>query len=99
MDPTQRFDPNKTQLSGAPSLQDPLKTQAMGAFDPLKTQAMTGFTAPQTEALTAEIIPGRDATMANGPAREQFLLELKGAGGNFAPGVGMGGGGSSRTPL
>ena len=33
MDQTQRIDPNRTILTGAPALNDPLKTQAMGAFD------------------------------------------------------------------
>ncbi len=97
MDSNQRFDPNRTQLSGPPTPVDPLKTQAMSAFDPLKTQAMTGGFAPTDRALTTEIVSGREATMANGPAREQFLLELTGAGGIPAVGVGMGG--STRTPL
>ena len=85
MDPTQRIDPNNTMLTGAPNL-DPNRTQAMtGSVDPHRTQAMQGMGAPTgvsmpTKALVAEIIPGRVATMANGPAREQFLLDLHAAG-------------------
>ncbi len=104
MDPTQRFDPNRTQFTGAPGLNDPLKTQAMGTFDPLRTQAMSGFDpsktaamAPPGKGIAVEIIPGREAAMANGPAREQFLLQLHGAGGGPAiPGLGVAG---ARTPL
>lgn len=95
MDPTTRLDPNRTVLTGAPMTgvdpnrtQAMWRTQAMGAFDPLKTSAM----APM-QALTATLTPSREATMANGPAREQFLLELIGAG-NAVPGVGAG-----RTPM
>lgn len=76
MDPTQRIDPNRTMLTGVPGLQDPLKTQAKGAFDPLKTSAMPAA----GKGLSAEIIAGREATMANGPAREQFLLSFGGGG-------------------
>lgn len=93
MDPTTRFDPNKTQLTPGPvSGFDPMRTQAMGAFDPLKTAAM----APAQDGLRAEIIPGREATMANGPAREQFLLEF--TAGGLSAGVGLPNLGG-RTPL
>lgn len=91
MDPTQRLDPNRTVLSGAPGLGDPLKTQAMsaGAFpDPNRTSMMT----PE-QGLTVSLIAGREATMANGPAREQFLVEFTGAG---QPEFGMG---TTRTPM
>jgi Ca-activated chloride channel homolog len=100
MEPTQRFDPNKTQLTGSPTAFDPMRTQAMsrtqamGAFDPLKTTQMSaGFTG-----VKVEVIPGRVATMANGPAREQFLVEISAGGGGFQPGIGFGGG-TTRTPL
>ncbi|MFI5385755.1 MAG: VWA domain-containing protein [Fimbriimonadales bacterium] len=94
-DPTQRLDPNRTILTGAPGIgADPLRTQAMGAFDPLKTSAMQAQ--PTGPALTAEIISGRDCTMANGPAREQYLVEFVAAGaGSPVGGFGMG----ARTPL
>ena len=94
MDQTQRIDPNRTMLTGAPALNDPLKTQAMGAFDPLKTSAMAPMVA-MDKGLAVEVISSREATMANGPAREQFLVELTAAG---VPAMG-GFGGSSRTPL
>ncbi len=98
MDQTQRIDPNRTMLTGAPGLHDPLKTQAMGAFDPLKTTAMAPML-DNGKGLSAEVIPGREATMANGPAREQFLVEFTGAGMPLMGGVGGGMGGSTRTPL
>src|SRR5436309_1093474 len=88
MDPTQRIDPNRTMLTGMENLQDPLKTQALSALDPGKTSAMQSFAGGR--ALNVEVISGRLATMANGPAREQFLVELR-AGGSAAGGV--------RTPL
>jgi Ca-activated chloride channel homolog len=102
MDRTQRLDLNKTQLTGAPMVNDPNRTQmigrtqALGAFDPLKTTAMSAI--PVGAALNLELIPSRDATMANGPAREQFLVELTaGGGGPALPGAGFGTG--QRTPL
>ena len=94
MDQTQRIDPNRTMLTGAPALNDPLRTQAMGAFDPLKTTAMAPMV-DNGKGLMAEVIPGREATMANGPAREQFVVEFTGAGAPVMGGLG----GSSRTPL
>lgn len=88
-------------------MNDPMKTQAIGAFDPLRTQAMGGFDPLKTTAMAApsngpgitiELIPGREAGMANGPGREQFLLQLHGASdGPSLPGLGVGGG--ARTPL
>lgn len=92
MDPTQRIDPNKTMLTGDPGAQDPLRTQMMqvNAYDPLKTTAMTA-----SRGLSAEVIAGRQATMANGPAREQFVVEFIAAGAAPAGGFGMG----TRTPL
>jgi Ca-activated chloride channel family protein len=97
---TQRFDPNRTQLGVPPTAHDPLKTQAMAAFDPLKTMAMQAAVA--FDGLKTEVIAGRTATMANGPAREQFLLELT-AGAGSLPGAGIGAGTgvatAGRTPL
>ncbi len=98
MDPTQRIDPNKTMLTGAPGL-DPMRTQMMAvnaAMDPLATQAMNinAFN-PGGKGLMAEVIASREATMANGPAREQFLIDFVAAGS-------VGGGmmsGAARTPL
>ncbi|MCB8932957.1 MAG: VWA domain-containing protein [Fimbriimonadaceae bacterium] len=89
MDQTQRIDPNKTQMTPGPG-DDPMRTQAMGAMsDPNRTAAMGSL-----RGLTAEVVPGRTASMANGPAREQFLLEFHGAG-EAMPGMG----GGSRTAL
>ena len=83
------MDPNKTQI-GTPPGGDPNRTRAIpgGAFpagDPNRTQAMTGgldplkttaFQAvPAGKALAVTVVPGRDAAMANGPAREQVLIE------------------------
>lgn len=68
MDQTQRIDPNKTMLGGAPGAN---VTQMMGANDLGRTTAM----APQ-KGLVATLTASREATMANGPAREQYLLEL-----------------------
>jgi Ca-activated chloride channel family protein len=95
MDPTQRIDPNRTQLGAAPSVADPNRTQAMGGFDPLRTSAMTAMPMPAADPLKVEIVAGREATMANGPAREQFLLDLTSGGGSP---VGFGGVGV-RSPL
>ncbi|MCC7230653.1 MAG: hypothetical protein IT203_09695 [Fimbriimonadaceae bacterium] len=87
---TQQIDPNRTMLSGSPTAVDPMRTQAMSAFDPLKTTAMAAM--PGGKALIAEVIAGRDAAMANGPAREQYLVDFIAGG---APGGGLG----ARTPL
>jgi Ca-activated chloride channel family protein len=98
MDPTQRIDPNRTLLSGAPGANDPLKTQMIQAnsFDPLKTSAMTINPAlGGGKGLSAEVIASREATMANGPAREQYVAEFLAAGGAPSGGFGMG----TRTPL
>lgn len=93
MDQTQRIDPNKTMLSDGPGLNDPMRTQmiALNAADPYATTAIPA----SGKGLTAEIIAGREATMANGPAREQFVVEFLGAGGAPVGGIGLG----SRTPL
>jgi len=84
MNPSQPFDPNRTVLSNAPSNIDPMKTQAMapGAFDdPNKTSAMSAMSG---KALAVQVIQSREATMANGPAREQYLLEVSALGGGGA---------------
>lgn len=102
MDLTQRLDLNKTQLTSAPTVADPNRTMAVGrtamGFDPMKTTAMTSMPAPGGPSLSVELIASREATMANGPAREQFMVELTAAGGGPAlPGAGFGAG--TRTPL
>lgn len=69
MDPTNQSDPNKTQMQVGQQTQ--MMTVAPTGADPNRTSAM----APQ-KGLVASIIPSRVATMANGPAREQFLAEF-----------------------
>jgi Ca-activated chloride channel family protein len=102
MDPTQRIDPNRTMLTGAPGVptMDPQRTQAMaaGAFpDPQRTQAMAGL-GGDMPAITTVVTSSREATMANGPAREQFLVEFVAAG-NPPSLVGLPSSGTGRTPL
>lgn len=103
---SQNIDPNKTVI-GVPLNGDPNRTQAMipGAgvspFDPNKTSAMApgavgGGAFGTAHPVTVNLIPSREATMANGPGREQFLLEIKG-GDSIAAGMGFGP--SARTPL
>lgn len=91
------IDPNRTQLIGAPAVNgDPNRTQAMtpGQMpDPNRTSAM--MPPAVAEPLKVELINGREATMANGPAREQFLLELTSGGGSP---LGFGGP-AVRTPM
>lgn len=91
------FDPNRT---AALSQNDPNRTVMTGQVDPHKTAAMTDLDPNRTQAvallpggksLSATLTPGRVATMANGPAREQYLLELTA--------FGSGGVLGSRTPL
>lgn len=96
MDLTQRIDPNRTimtpqgvgQGGGNATVAMPAQSFAPGGGN--RTTVM----APMT-ALTVEVIAGRTVTMANGPAREQFLLELRAGGGETFGGV-VGGG---RTPM
>lgn len=78
---SQPLDPNKTAI-GSPIGQP---TQMMPGLGAQPTTAM----APMV-ALTATVTPSREATLANGPAREQFLIEFTGTG---DPGRG------TRTPL
>lgn len=93
MDLTQRIDPNRTimtpQAGGNATVAMPAQSFSGGPGS-----NRTTVMAPMT-ALTVEVIPGRTVTMANGPAREQFLLELRAGGGETFGGV-VGGG---RTPM
>ncbi|CAN5405078.1 VWA domain-containing protein [soil metagenome] len=109
MDRTQAFDPNRTQIGAPPQAGDPGRTMAMPAldvnrtramdplsgFDPNKT-SMTGLGGGMASGITVQIVPGREASMANGPAREQWLLEIAAGGGGP---VGMSSGVGQRTPL
>jgi len=92
MDPTQRIDPNKTMRAPGPGV-DPMRTQAMDPFDPLKTSAMPALM-PNGKAVAVSVTQGRQFTMANGPAREQFLVEINAGG---TPGLTASAG--ARTPL
>ncbi len=92
MDKTQAFDPNRTVIGGG----DLYRTQAMSAapgFDPNKTGVMNPAAAP---GLVVSLLAGRSATMANGPAREQFLIELAAGMPESLPGLASAG---PRTPL
>ncbi|MCE9559551.1 MAG: hypothetical protein K8R88_11425, partial [Armatimonadetes bacterium] len=71
MDKTQAIDPNRTMMAGG----DMYKTQAMAAapgFDPNKTGVMNVTAMPP--GVNIKVIPGREATMANGPATESFMV-------------------------
>ncbi len=87
-------DPNKTVLGGpGPNLG---ATQMMAAAPTVGDPNKTGAWAPG-KPLSVTVTPSRPATMANGPAREQFLLEITAP---VAPGLpGMAVGGGPRTPL
>lgn len=95
-------DPNRTRaIPGGAFAADSNRTQAMtggamtGGFDPLKTTAFNAV--PAGKALSVTVVPGREAAMANGPAREQFLVELTAAA--VEGGVGMGGAGRTAINL
>lgn len=71
------FDPNRTIVGGpgsSPAAGQAGKTMMIPPVqgDPNKTTAL----APPSTGLTFEVVPSRAATMANGPAREQFLIEI-----------------------
>ena len=87
------FDPNRTVIGTGPVDN---RTQAMtvspSAGDPNRTTAW----APPSQELQVTVTPSRAATMANGPAREQFLLELTAPQDPGLPGLSVGG---TRTPL
>ncbi|MBS1723563.1 MAG: VWA domain-containing protein [Armatimonadetes bacterium] len=86
------FDPNKTVIGAGPADN---RTVAMGAApgaDPNRTTAW----APPSQELSVTVTPSRIATMSNGPAREQFLVELSAPSDPGLPGVASAG---PRTPL
>lgn len=88
-------DPNRTVLGGP---QAGGVTQAMSPYpDPNRTQAISVQpVAPDAPPVSVQLLPSRDATMANGPAREQFLLELSAGVPQGLPGIAESG---PRTPL
>lgn len=85
-------DPNRTVLGG-PSLGT---TQMMSAPPVVGDPNKTGAWSP-SKPLSVTITPSRQATMANGPAREQFLLEITAPNEPGLPGMAVGSG--PRTPL
>ena len=91
MDETEKFDPNKTVAGGPVDNRTRAMDAPPTASDPNRTTAWE-----QPETLTVTVTPSREATMANGPAREQFLIELTANDGGALPGVGTSG---VRTPL
>jgi len=93
MDKTQAFDPNRTMIGGG----DPMRTQAMpsGFTDPNKT-GVFNVPPPTAPGINLSVIPGRLATIANGPASESFLLEISAGDGVGLPGAVVS---SGRTPL
>lgn len=85
------FDPNRTIVTPIA----PGSLTGTGSTDPNRTVAMTAAVIPA--GISAEITRSRDATMANGPAREQFLLEIHGHSGDPGlPGISEN---APRTPL
>ena len=90
MDKTQKFDPNKTVV-GSPMDN---RTQAMSA-PPVGDANRTTAWAP-VDPVSVTVTPSRTASMANGPAREQFLIEVAAGDSTGLPGVATGG---ARTPL
>lgn len=60
---------------------DPMRTTAMPAYnpDPNRTTAFSQAE-PSGPAVAIDVVPGRTATIANGPAREAFLVEIRGGG-------------------
>lgn len=90
------FDPNKTMVGGPGNPTDLNRTQAMTA-GPLSAPTGEVTTAFQvTPGISMSVINGRQATLANGPAREQFVLEISAGDGVALPGLGAAG---PRTPL
>lgn len=90
------MDPNKTVIGGGPgTFADPNRTVAMGGV-PAAGNVTVAIPAQTQEALAVSVIAGRTVTMANGPAREQFVLEIMATPDDGLPGVSMGG---ARTAL
>jgi Ca-activated chloride channel family protein len=86
------LDPNKTQLGGPGA--DPMRTQAIPTAGATSGSPTTVIRPVPT--IEVRVLASREATMANGPAREQFLLELVGGAEPGLPGLGTS---AARTPL
>lgn len=91
MDKTQAFDPNRTVIGAATDNRTMAMQAPPMAGDPNRT---TAFAPPA--GVQVSIRPSRAATMANGPAREQFLLEIAAPNEPVLPGVAAAG---ARTPV
>ena len=101
------FDPNRTVI-GVPNPVDPNRTMLGGPdFNLGRTQAMTAPLAgsdpnrttawqPQSD-LVVSVTSSRTATIANGPAREVFLLEITAPSAPGLPGMAVSSG--TRTPM
>ncbi len=92
---SQHDDPNKTILSSF----DPNKTVIGGPGTtppPFGDSNRTTSWSPPTTDLTISITPGREVSMSNGPAREQFLVEIIAPNSGGLPGVSTQG---QRVPL
>ncbi len=87
------FDPNKTVIGGGPVDN---RTQAMPSAPAVGDPNRTTAWAPPSQELGVVLTPSRAATMANGPAREQFLLEITAPQDPSLPGLAVSG---PRTPL
>lgn len=89
MDKTQHLDPNRTLM-----VDDLNRTMAV-SVDLGRTQAVS--VQPAGPSIVVNVTPGREATMANGPATESFLLEIAAASGEVGlSGMAVSG---TRTPL
>lgn len=85
------FDPNRT--AAMPTSQATQAMPAMGDMNRTQAVAIQPSAPPAGPGIEIRLVPSRLATMANGPAREQFLLEIEARGG--LPGVNSG----VRAPL
>jgi len=92
MDANQGFDPNRTVIGNV----DPNRTQAIPAGSPGADLGRTQAVSVSASPLAVQVTSSRTATIANGPAREQFLLEIVAPTEGGLPGVAAGG---PRTPL
>lgn len=71
------FDPNKTVLASGATVNKTVMSGPPGlGSDPNRTTAW----APPSQELSVTLTPGRHVTLANGPAREQFLVEVSAGG-------------------
>lgn len=79
MDYTRRIDPNSLPDPNRTQMTDSDRTQMTPSFDPSRTQMVPG-PIPSGPSLSLTSINGRPFAMANGLAREAFLIEVTAAG-------------------